>query len=439
MARFLLSRAALLSPVPTPIRDTAATDRPLVRRRVAAWSRRIALALIVLGVAAGAAFGLERWGSSERSIEAARLRVADVTRGTLVRDATVTGRVIAAVSPTLYAPVAGTVTLAIRAGDTVAKDQAVATIASPELESQLRAERATLEQLDSQLGSTKIGVSRSKLVARREADEADIALTAATRELQSTQRAFELGALPELDLLRAQDAVRTAKVRHANAKRAVELAGKSTSFDLETARKQRERQRETVKELERRISELEVRAPVSGVVGTLSVSERAVVAANTAIMTIVDLGQLEVELRVPETYADDLGLGMTAELSIGATKAAGTLSVLSPEVVDHHVLARVRFAGEQPAGLRQSQRVSARILIDEHPDVVMVPRGPFIEAHGGAHAYVVQDSVAVRRPIRIGATSVSAVEILEGLAPGERVVIAGSETFEDAASVRMLE
>jgi HlyD family secretion protein len=429
----------LLSPVPTPIRDTAATDRPRVRRRVAGWTRRIALALVVLGVLAGAVFGVERWGSSERSIETARLRIVEVTRGTLVRDATVTGRVIAAVSPTLYAPVAGTVTLAIRAGDTVAKDDVVATIASPELESQLRAERATLEQLDSQLGSTKIGVSRQKLVARREADEADIAITAANRELQSTQRAFDLGALPELDLLRAKDAVRTAEVRHANAKRAVELAGKSTSFDLETARKQRERQRETVKELERRITELEVRAPVGGVVGTLSVSERAVVAANTALMTIVDLGRLEVELRVPETYADDLGLGMTVELSIGTTKASGTLAVLSPEVVDHHVLARVRFAGEQPAGLRQSQRVSARILIDEHPDVVMVSRGPFLETHGGRHVYVVEDGMAVLRPIRIGATSVAAVEILEGLAPGEHVVIAGSETFEDAATIRMLE
>jgi len=429
----------VLSPVPTPIRDTAAQDRPLARRRVAIWPRRIAVMVLVLGVVAGAVFGIERWGSSERSIETTRLRIAEVTRGTLVRDATVTGRVIAAVSPTLYAPVAGTVTLAIRAGDTVAKDQVVATIASPELESQLRVERATLEQLGSQVGSAKIGASRQKLGARREADEAEIALTAATRELQSAQRAFDQGAIPELDLLRAKDAVRTAEVRHANAGRALELAGKSTRFDLETAQQQRERQREAVTELERRIDRLQVRAPVGGVVGTLSVTERMVVAANAPLMTLVDLGQLEVELRVPETYADDLGLGMTVELSIGTTKATGTLSVLSPEVVDHHVLARVRFASEQPAGLRQSQRVSARILIDEHHDVVMVPRGPFMETHGGAHVYVVENGVAVRRPIRIGATSVSAVEILEGLSPGDRVVIAGSESFEDATTVRMIE
>jgi HlyD family secretion protein len=108
-------------------------------------------------------------------------------------------------------------------------------------------------------------------------------------------------------------------------------------------------------------------------------------------------------------------------------------------VVDHHVLARVRFVGAQPMGLRQSQRVAARILIEERPDVVMVPRGPFFDTHGGMFVYVVQDGIAVRRPIRVGATAVSQLEILEGVEPGERVVIAGSEAFEDAATVRIID
>ena len=200
---------------------------------------------------------------------------------------------------------------------------------------------------------------------------------------------------------------------------------------------QYERQRLAVAELERRIAELEVRAPVAGVVGTVAVADRAVVAPNTPLMTVVDLSQLEVELEVPETYADDLGLGMTAEVTIGGTTATGTLASLSPEVVANHVRARVRFTGAQPEGLRQSQRVAARILIEERPGVVMVARGPFVDAHGGRFAYVVSGGIATRRPIRIGATSVTAVEILEGLAPGDRIVIAGSETFEDAATVQI--
>ena len=189
--------------------------------------------------------------------------------------------------------------------------------------------------------------------------------------------------------------------------------------------------------VQRRVDELNVRAPVDGIIGTLSVADRAVVVANTPLMTVVDLSRLEVELAMPETYAEDLGLGMTAEVRVGAVSATGKISAISPEVVNNQVLARVRFDGEQPPGLRQNQRLSARVLFEEKPDVMMVPRGPFLEDQGGRYAYVVQDGIAVRRPVTIGATSVSAVEVLEGLQPGERVVIAGTDNFENAERVQI--
>jgi HlyD family secretion protein len=140
---------------------------------------------------------------------------------------------------------------------------------------------------------------------------------------------------------------------------------------------------------------------------------------------------------VPESYADDLGLGMSAQVDIGTGRVNGKISALSPEVVNHEVLARVRFDGAQPPGLRQNQRVSARVLIEEKPNVVMLARGPFVEDQGGRYAYVMDGSIAVRRPVQLGATSVSAVEILGGLKPGDKVVIAGTDTFENAQRVRV--
>jgi HlyD family secretion protein len=398
----------------------------------------MATALVVAAVAAALLLA-GRWLSSERSDHAARLRIADVRTGTLIRDAAVTGRVVAAVSPTLYATMPGTVTLAIRAGDAVKKGDVVATLDSPELSSELERERSTLAQLEAQRGSARIASDQQRLQARREADEAAIALTAAVRDLEGSESAWKQGAIAEVEYQRDRDAVESARVRDRNARAMAKLAGDSAGFDLATAQQQAVRQRLAVTELERRVTELTMRAPVDGIVGTIAVADRAVVAANTPIMTIVDLSQLEVELEVPETYADDLGLGMTAEVGIGTATATGTLSAISPEVVRNNVLVRVRFAGAQPAGLRQSQRVSARILIEERPNVLMVARGPFLDAHGGRFIYVVDGGVAVRRPIRTGATSVSAVEILEGLSPGQKVVIAGSESFDDAATVRINE
>lgn len=419
------------------IRDTAAQDRRIdTAPRRPLWHWLLGAGLL-LAVAMLLFSGVGGWLSGERSISASRLRIATVERGTLVRDAVVNGRVVAAVSPTVYAPVAATVELLHQAGDRVQRDDVLARLDSPELTNELARERSTLDQLAAAAGRAEIMARQAKLEARREADEAAIALTAAERDLQRTQRGFELGALPQIDVLRAEDAKKSAEIRNRNAASQLTLSNQSSDFDLETQQKLAERQRLLVTDLERRVADLEVRAPVDGIIGTVAVTDRARVAANSPLMTLVDLSRLEVELTVPESYADDLGIGMTAEVSIGTERANGQLSSISPEVVNGQVLARVRFDGEQPPGLRQNQRVSARVLIEERPDVLMLARGPFVEQGSGRYAWRVEDGIASRQNIRLGATSAQAVEVLDGLSLGDEVVVSGADTFGDAENVRI--
>lgn len=417
------------------IRDTSAQDRSLDATRAPA-SRR-PLWLVGAAIAGVLVLGwlLSGWLGSAGAVSAERLRLAEASRGLLVRDASANGRVVAAVSPTLYAPAGGTVTLKILAGDTVEAGQVLAEIDSPELLNELQREQATLAQLEAEVARQRILARKASLLARREADDAEVTRLAATRDLQRAQRGFELGAIPEVEYLRAKDAMASADIRAKHAGSAAALEAQDVALGLKTQEQSLERQRLLTANLERRVDELNVRAPVAGIIGTLSVADRAVVAPNAPLMTVVDLSRLEVELEMPESYAEDLGLGMAADVRIGATGQPGTISAISPEVVNNQVLVRVRFDGEQPAGLRQNQRVTARVLFEEKPDVVKVARGPFVEQLGGRFAYVVEDGIAVRRPIRLGATSVGEVEILEGIEPGERVVISGTDTFEDAERV----
>lgn len=417
------------------IRDTSAQDHVIAAPAGAAAKKKLAWLLGAIALLALTVFLLSGWLSSERSVDASRLRIAEVSRGTLIRDAAVNGRVVAAVSPTLYAPAISTVTLKIHAGDTVKKGDVLAVLDSPDLSNELAREKASLEQLEAEVARQRILAEKQKLVARRDADEAEVARLGAERILQRTERGYKAGAIAEVEYLRAQDALKSAQIRSKQAAQASGLEIADVGLELKTRLSQLERQRLTVADVQRRVDELNVRAPVDGVIGTLSVADCAVVAANTALMTVVDLSQLEVELEIPESYADDLGLGLSAEVSIGAIKATGKLSAISPEVVRNQVLARVRFDGKQPAGLRQNQRVSARILIEEKPNVVMLPRGPFVEDGGGRFAYVMDGDIAVRKPVQLGATSVNAVEVLSGLQPGERVVIAGTDSFDDAERV----
>ena len=417
------------------IRDTSEQDAVLTPAPVHKLKRRAlwvggAVALLAVSVAV-----LGAWTSSEHSVSEARLRIAEVTRGTLVRDASVNGRIVAAVSPTLYSTAPSTVNLKVAAGDTVRKGDVLAVLESPDLTDELKRETSSYEQLKAEVARQQILARKQKLLAKREADTAEIDRLSAQRTLERYESVAQVGIIAKIDYQKAKDALNSAEIRANHASQAAALEGDDVQLALKTKINELERQRLSLANAQRRVDELTVRAPVDGFIGTLNVQNRMVVAANSPLMTLVDLSKLEVEVEVPETYVADIGLGMNAEITLPSGKATGKLSALSPEVVKNQVLARVRFDGEQPKGLRQSQRVTARLLIEERPNVLMLPRGPFVESEGGRHAYVVRDGIAVRTPIQLGATSISAVEILSGLKPGDKVVVAGTDTFNNAARV----
>jgi HlyD family secretion protein len=192
-----------------------------------------------------------------------------------------------------------------------------------------------------------------------------------------------------------------------------------------------------VHELERQVTALEIKSPVEGLVGQLLVAQRATVAANTPVVTVVDLGAFELEIRVPDSFARDLAIGMGAEIRAGAANFAGRVRSVSPEVIDGNVATRLEFVDKRPDGLRQNQRLSARILIEERPNVIKVERGPFVESGGGNSAYFVVDGIAERRAIRTGAVSLDAVEITSGAVVGDQIVVSGADAFGDGQRVRI--
>lgn len=434
MARDVLGKSHSLTTSAPMIPDTSAQDRT-----VAAPKRR--LPWLAIGATAGLVAVLVAvwaWAGAGRSVSADRLRIATVERGLLVRDAQVNGRVVASVSPTLYAPAASTVNLRTRAGATVKQGDVLATLDSPELRAERDRELATLRGFEADVARQRILAQKARLLAARTADEGRLALQTAQRDAERTARACELQAIPRADCLRYADAVEAAQVRARHSEADAGLEGQNAALELKSREEALARQRAVVADLERRVSDLDLRSPVNGIVGSIAVADRAVVPANAPLMTVVDLSQLEVELEVPETYADDLGLGMRVEVRIGAQTVGGELMTIAPEVLNRQVLARVRLDAP-PEGLRQSQRVSARVLIEEKPDVLKLARGPFLETQGGRFAYVMDGGDAVRRPISVGATAVGAIEIVEGLREGERVVIAGTDLFENAERVQVNE
>mgnify|MGYP001580411641 CR=1 FL=1 len=195
-----------------------------------------------------------------------------------------------------------------------------------------------------------------------------------------------------------------------------------------------------VAELDRRVAELMIRSPVTGIVGNVAVEQKALVNENAALITVVDLTAFEVEIRIPESYADDLGIGLSSDVKFNNEEYAGQLVSLSPEVVDGEVVGRIRFSDRTPPGLRQNQRVTVRITMDELKGVLKRQRGSFADNGGGRSAFVVTaDGLATRSPIRLGSRSITEVEGLDGLEEGERIIISSISEFEDYDTIQIVD
>jgi HlyD family secretion protein len=417
------------------MRDTAGQDRALEQPSALRRHRRLIIVSAVV-VAALVAFGLWmlRYSGINASVDQSRLTVATVEKGLFVRDLAADGQVVAASSPTLYAIETGIVGLKVHAGDAVKKGQVLAVIESPDLTAKLSQEQATLESMNVDWQRAELDAA-SKLRTLSDAfDQAKVDRTTAQRESDRNQKAYELGSISELQALKAKDALEKADFTLRQAQADYEAGPKQTQFDVSSKKALFDRQQLVVADLHRQVNALQVQSPVDGRIGQVQVAERASVAKDAALLTVIDLSQLEVEIQVPESLARDLQPGMSATLEGDGRQWPATLSGVSPEVVSGEVTARLRFTGTQPEGLRQSQRLAVRVLIDKRADVLMVERGSFVDQDAG-FAYVVQDGVAQRRPVRLGAQSVQKVEILDGLNVGDQVVVSGSDAFNGADRV----
>ena len=361
-------------------------------------NRLIAAAVVVLLAFAGA---LAFWSGAEPVVPVERLRIATVTRGPFVSDVAASGLVVAANNPTLYSDAAGTVHVCACA-PAIAYAAAMrwppSTVRSSPTIS--RESRRRSPVLDAAIERQQLDITRRGLAVQQGADLAGVQIVAATRELKRAESAWSARAISERDYERARDELQAAELNRRNALDNVSLERRSLAFDLKTRRLERDRQRLLVQNLQRRVQSLDVRSPVDGIVGNLLVQQRATVAENAPLLSVVDLSAFEVEFRVPESDAAQIALGMPVSISLAGRTLAGEVAGLSPEVRDGLVTGRARFTGEQPAGLRQNLRVAVRIVIDERNDVLKVERGAGLE-DGAEHVWRVDGSHAARQPVRV--------------------------------------
>lgn len=416
------------------IENTSSMDRTVLAHRNMRTPAIVAL-IVVAAVMALFAPLARRWWRADRAVDATTIRTAIVSRGDLQRDLSVQARVIAALHPTLYSPAQGIVSIAIKPGTQVRKGEVLATIESTEL-------RSALAQAQSLLTSMRSDLARQRIVSRQTATRAQqqvallsLRFDAAKRSLLRYDRLFKEGLANSSDFEGAKDAVSVAEMELVQAKNERGMGDETLAFDLRNREEQVTRQASVTAELQKKVDELSVRAPFDGMVASVPLQDRDAVAPNQAVLTIVNLSSLELELPLPEEYAAETAIGTPAMIAFNGRDYNGRVTAISPEVVNSQVTATVAFVGSAPEGLKQSQRVTTRLVFESKRDVVKVARGAFVESGGGRVAWVVNGSSAVRRPVTLGASSVNEVEVVSGLSPGETIVVSDTTPFGDAKEV----
>ena len=409
---------------------------------VVANPKNIAVKKILLGISllcalSYAAFPkLSQWYSSIPSVDGNSIKVDTVIRGDIIRDVVVSGKAVAANAPQLYNTEIGKITLLAKPGEVVEENQIVARLVSPELDALIKLQQSTLEQLSINANRGVLADKESQLDLESSMNAAESKLNVAKREYQRSKLSYSKKIISEVDWLKSQDAV-------TDAQRIFEHAKKRVSFTIERLRfekKHREflvqKEKLILEELTRRHDALDILAPVNGVVGNWLVSQKNTIAANTAIMTIVDLSEYEAELSVPEFYADDLGIGLEVSMKISGVSVRGEIIAISPEVKANQVTVRAKIINSTAIQLRQNQRINARIEFEKKENVLMVKRGAFIGSLGGKFIFrLVEDNYAKKVTITTGTTSVDYIEIITGLKAGQRVITSDYDDFNKVEKI----
>ena len=325
----------------------------------------------------------------------------------------------------------------VKPGDSIENHQLVARINSPELLNKLQLEQASLQSLQFESERQKLKIRRSQLNQKQQLDMALVSLKAAKREFHRSQISIQKNLISQLDFEKSQDDLTRATLEYKHQQKQAELNQDSLNFDTKTQQAKIKRQQWLVAELQRQVDNLQLRAPITGIVGNWLTTQKSRVSLSQPLMTIVDLTAFEAELLVAESYSDEIGLDMAVELQIAGEQLSGKIASISPEVTNRQVRTRVRFDKTNKMSFRQNQRLNARIILARKANVLKIQNGDFVQTGAGKVAYLVQNNIANKIAINLGSKSLSQVEIISGAKVGDKLVISSLEPFDQANKIML--
>ena len=195
-----------------------------------------------------------------------------------------------------------------------------------------------------------------------------------------------------------------------------------------------EREKKKFNRVRERLDKLVVYAPISGQLSDIGVTPGQQVSAGSNIGDIKVLDQYKISTALSEYYIDRVTLGLPATINYQGTKFPLKITKVVPEVKDRTFAVDLVFAGEMPDNVRVGKSYRVQIELGQPEDAVVIPRGNFFQSNGGQWIYKVNEAgdKAIRIPISVGRQNPQQYEIIDGLKPGDKVIVSGYDNFGDA-------
>src|SRR5579875_1817042 len=184
---------------------------------------------------------------------------------------------------------------------------------------------------------------------------------------------------------------------------------------------------------------LMVRAGYSGVLQEVSVEVGQQVQPGTTLAKVVDPSKLKAQLQIAETQAKDIQIGQSASIDTHNGIIPGRVTRIDPAVVNGTVTVDVALEGKLPEGARPDLSVDGTVEITHLSDVIYVGRPAFGQAHSTISLFKLVDGgrEAVRCQVKVGEASVNEVQILQGLQPGDQVILSDMSRWDSFDRIRL--
>ncbi|GAB4234999.1 MAG: efflux RND transporter periplasmic adaptor subunit [Ekhidna sp.] len=372
-------------------------------------------------------------GGARLNVERNKINIATVHEGEFREFIPVDGNVLPIKTIRLDAIEGGVVSKKhFDGGILVEKGDTILELANNDLLQSFVREETQAFILVNNLENTKLSLQRNQFDLKRNLLELDYQIDAAKDAYERGKKLFEEKIISEqeyLNLKREYDRlvdnrkiqVETNKFDSLNAR----LQIKQTEATLA-------RTRENLEMIKKNLNNLYIKAPIEGRLSTVDVEVGESIAPGQNIGQIDDLNGFKVRATIDEHYISRIYAGLEGSFSFAGNDFDLAITKVYPEV--NNGLFEVDMAFDSiPNGIRRGQTLQIRLQLSENIKAVQIPRGSFYQTTGGNWIFVVNEdeTEAVRRDIRLGRQNPRYYEVVEGLQPGEKVVVSSYRGYED--------